>query len=69
MGVLNTLLNQVECPRRKIVGQSALSVELAAKRCDEQARTLTQCVYFATGDHTALDGGSGRTFGIWSLEI
>ena len=37
VGVLNTMLNQVEySSTRKIMGQSALSVELAAKSCDEQ---------------------------------
>lgn len=41
MGVLNTLLNLVDCSAaRKIMDQSALSVELAANRCDEQAKLL-----------------------------
>jgi hypothetical protein len=41
VGVLNTLLSLVDCsPTRKLMGQSALSVELAANRCDEQAELL-----------------------------
>lgn len=41
MGLLNTLLNLVDCsPTREIMGQSALSVELALKCCDKQAELL-----------------------------